>query len=86
MTTITRGGMKTITRGGMKTITRGGIVSKFKVQRSITRVKLNGLEYPTNADIVGGNRTNDLEVGPDRQTDSFIPQTTFSGGITKGLM
>ena len=47
-----------------------------------------------NSTKFGGNRTKDLEVGPDRQTngqrdrqvDSYIPpQTTFAGGIINDL-
>jgi hypothetical protein len=35
-----------------------------------------------NSTKFGGNRTKDVEVGPDRQTDSYIPpQTMFAGGI-----
>ena len=36
-----------------------------------------------NSTKFGGNRTKDLEVGPDRQTGRFLytPQTTFAGGI-----
>jgi hypothetical protein len=32
-----------------------------------------------NSTKLGGNRTKDVEVGPDRQTDSYIPpQTIFA--------
>jgi hypothetical protein len=35
-----------------------------------------------NSTKFGGNRTKDVEVGPDRQTDSYIPlQTMFAEGI-----
>jgi len=38
-----------------------------------------------NATKFGGNRTKDVEVGPDRRTDRPIPiyptQTMFAGGI-----
>jgi hypothetical protein len=36
-----------------------------------------------NSTKFGGNRTKDLEVGPERQTGRFLytPQTTFAGGI-----
>jgi hypothetical protein len=38
-----------------------------------------------NSTKFGGNRTKDLEVGPERQTGRFLytPQTTFAGGIIK---
>jgi hypothetical protein len=35
-----------------------------------------------NSTKFGGNQTKDVEVGPDRQADSYIPpQTMFAGGI-----
>jgi hypothetical protein len=36
-----------------------------------------------NSTKLGGNRTKDVEVGPDRQTGRFLytPQTMFAGGI-----
>jgi hypothetical protein len=41
-----------------------------------------------NSTKFGGNRINDLEVGPER-TDRFLyyytPQTTFAGGIIQKL-
>ena len=37
-----------------------------------------------NSTKFGGNRIKDVEVGPDRQTDSYIlSQTMFAGGIIK---
>jgi hypothetical protein len=44
-----------------------------------------------NSTKFGGNRTEDLEVGPDRQTDGqtgrflYTPQTMFAGGIKKNI-
>ena len=40
-----------------------------------------------NSTKFGGNRTKDVEVGPDRRTDSYIPsQTMFVGGYNRSSM
>ena len=63
----------------------------FQVQRGITGIPqwtitsfiLQSSQIMIlNSTKFGGNRTKDVEVGPDRQTDSYIPpQTMFAGGI-----
>ena len=49
--------------------------NKYCKVHTITIMILNSTKF-------GGNRTKDVEVGPDRQTDSYIPlQTMFAEGI-----
>ena len=52
------------------------VVKSFILQSSHVMI-LNSTKF-------GGNRTKDVEVGPDKQTDSYIPPyTMFPGGVIR---